>query len=137
MSVVPGVDFFSSPDLWIAFLTLFALELVLGIDNIVFISILTNRLPESQQKRARMVGLTLALVMRILLLFVASWIVGLTDPWFSIGSAEVLEFSGRDLILIVGGLFLIYKAVRRSTTSSRARRSTTAPVAGSRPPSRR
>jgi predicted tellurium resistance membrane protein TerC len=108
---VPGVDFFSSPDLWVAFLTLFALELVLGIDNIVFISILTNRLPESQQKRARMVGLTLALVMRILLLFVASWIVGLTDPWFSIGSAEVLEFSGRDLILIVGGLFLIYKAV--------------------------
>ncbi len=111
MSVVPTVDFFSSPELWIAFLTLFALELVLGIDNIVFISILTNRLPESQQKRARILGLSLALVMRILLLFVASWIVGLTDPWFSIGSAEVLEFSGRDLILIVGGLFLIYKAV--------------------------
>jgi predicted tellurium resistance membrane protein TerC len=101
----------TDPQVWIAFLTLTALELVLGIDNIVFISILTNRLPESQQKRARMVGLTLALLMRILLLFVASWIVGLTDPWFSIGSAEVLEFSGRDLILIVGGLFLIYKAV--------------------------
>jgi len=105
------VDFFSSPDLWVAFLTLFALELVLGIDNIVFISILTNRLPASQQKRARILGLSLALVMRILLLFVASWIVGLTEPWFSIGDAEVLHFSGRDLILIVGGLFLIYKAV--------------------------
>jgi predicted tellurium resistance membrane protein TerC len=105
------VDFFSSPDLWVAFLTLFALELVLGIDNIVFISILTNRLPEAQRQRARLLGLTLALVMRILLLFVASWIVGLTEPWFSLGDAEVLHFSGRDLILIVGGLFLIYKAV--------------------------
>lgn len=105
------MDFFSSPDLWIAFLTLFALELVLGIDNIVFISILTNRLPEHLRRNARLLGLTLALVMRIMLLFVASWIVGLTEPWFSIGSAEVLEFSGRDLILIIGGLFLIYKAV--------------------------
>jgi predicted tellurium resistance membrane protein TerC len=105
------VDFFSSPDLWVAFLTLFALELVLGIDNIVFISILTNRLPESQRRRARMLGLSLALLMRVLLLFVASWIVGLTEPWFSLGDAEVLHFSGRDLILIVGGLFLIYKAV--------------------------
>ena len=105
------MDFLSSPDLWIAFLTLFALELVLGIDNIVFISILTNRLPEHQRRNARLLGLTLALVMRIMLLFVASWIVGLTEPWFSIGSAGVLEFSGRDLILIIGGLFLIYKAV--------------------------
>ena len=106
-----GVDFFSSPDLWIAFLTLFALELVLGIDNVVFISILTNRLPEAQRPRARIVGLALALVMRILLLFVASWIIGLTATWFSIGDVEALELSGRDLILIVGGLFLIYKAV--------------------------
>jgi predicted tellurium resistance membrane protein TerC len=105
------VDFFSSPDLWIAFLTLFALELVLGIDNVVFISILTNRLPEAQRPRARIVGLALALVMRILLLFVASWIIGLTATWFSIGDVEALELSGRDLILIVGGLFLIYKAV--------------------------
>jgi predicted tellurium resistance membrane protein TerC len=105
------VDFFSSPDLWIAFLTLFALELVLGIDNVVFISILTNRLPEAQRPRARIVGLALALVMRILLLFVASWIIGLTATWFSIGSAEALRLSGRDLILIIGGLFLIYKAV--------------------------
>lgn len=105
------MDFFSSPDLWVAFLTLFALELVLGIDNIVFISILTNRLPEAQRPKARMLGLSLALVMRILLLFVASWIVGLTSTWFSLGSADALALSGRDLILVVGGLFLIYKAV--------------------------
>ena len=105
------MDLLSSPDLWVAFLTLFALELVLGIDNIVFISILTNRLPEHQRARARYVGLTLALLMRIGLLFVASWIVGLTEPWFEIGSATALEVSGRDLILVVGGLFLIYKAV--------------------------
>ena len=105
------MDFFSSPDLWIAFLTLFALELVLGIDNVVFISILTNRLPEAQRPRARIVGLALALVMRILLLFVASWIIGLTSTWLSIGDIAALRLSGRDLILIIGGLFLIYKAV--------------------------
>ena len=105
------MDFFSSPDLWVAFLTLFALELVLGIDNIVFISILTNRLPEAQRPRARMVGLTLAMVMRILLLFAASAIIGLTGTWFALGSGEAFRISGRDLILILGGLFLIYKAV--------------------------
>jgi predicted tellurium resistance membrane protein TerC len=100
-----------SPDLWVAFLTLFALEIVLGIDNVVFISILTQRLPEHQRKRARLVGLSLALVMRVILLFAASWIIGLTDTWFSIGSKEAFEISGRDAILIVGGAFLIYKAV--------------------------
>ncbi len=100
-----------SPDLVVAFLTLFALEIVLGIDNVVFISILTQRLPEEQRARARIVGLSLALVMRILLLFAASWIIGLTDTWFSIGSSHAFEISGRDLILVVGGLFLIYKAV--------------------------
>ncbi len=105
------MDFFSSPDLWVAFLTLFALELVLGIDNVVFISILTNRLPEEQRQRARIIGLSLALVMRIILLFLASYIIGLTAAWISIGSADALALSGRDLILIVGGLFLIYKAV--------------------------
>ena len=105
------VDFFTSLDLWVAFLTLFALELVLGIDNVVFISILTNRLPEAQRPRARIIGLSLALVMRILLLIAASCIIGLTATWFSIGTAEALRLSGRDLILIVGGLFLIYKAV--------------------------
>jgi predicted tellurium resistance membrane protein TerC len=105
------MDVLSSPDLWVAFLTLFALEIVLGIDNVVFISILTQRLPESQRARARIVGLSLALVMRILLLFAASWIIGLTETWFTLGSPAQLEISGRDLILIVGGLFLIWKAV--------------------------
>lgn len=105
------VDFFTSPDLWIAFLTLFVLELVLGVDNVVFISILAGRLPKEQQNRARVVGLSLALVMRIVLLFFASWIVGLTDTWFGVGGLDALQFSGRDLILILGGAFLIYKAV--------------------------
>ena len=105
------MDVLSSPDLWVAFLTLFALELVLGIDNVVFISILTNRLPEEQRPRARIVGLGLALVLRIVLLLVASWIIGLTATWISLGSADALALSGRDLILVLGGLFLIYKAV--------------------------
>ena len=105
------MDFFTSPDLWVAFLTLLVLEIILGIDNVVFISILAARLPKEQQKRARLVGLSLAMVLRIGLLFAASWIIGLTAPLFGIGSAQALQFSGRDLILIIGGLFLVYKAV--------------------------
>jgi predicted tellurium resistance membrane protein TerC len=105
------VDFLTSPDLWIAFLTLLVLEIILGIDNVVFISILAARLPPAQQKQARLVGLSLAMVLRIALLFAASWIIGLTAPLFGIGSAQALQFSGRDLILIIGGLFLVYKAV--------------------------
>ncbi|GAB2989835.1 MAG TPA: TerC family protein [Actinotalea caeni] len=98
------------PELIIAFLTLFVLELVLGVDNVVFISILTNRLPQHQQQRARIIGLSLALVLRVVLLFFATWIVGLTATLVSIGGVEALELSGRDLILLAGGLFLIYKA---------------------------
>lgn len=98
------------PELIIAFLTLFVLELILGVDNVVFISILTNRLPKHQQQRARIIGLSLAMGLRIVLLFFASWIVGLTDTIVAIGDAEALQFSGRDLILLAGGLFLIYKA---------------------------
>ncbi|MFV0426010.1 MAG: TerC family protein [Beutenbergiaceae bacterium] len=94
----------------IAFLTLFVLELILGVDNVVFISILTNRLPQEQRPKARTLGLALAMLLRIVLLFFASWIVGLTDPIIAIGSAEALQLSGRDLILLAGGLFLIYKA---------------------------
>ena len=105
------MEFFNSPDLWVAFLTLFVLEVVLGIDNVVFISILAGKLPPEQQRKARLVGLSLAMFLRIGLLFLASWIVGLTAPLFSIGSADALQFSGRDLILIIGGLFLVYKAV--------------------------
>ncbi len=98
---------FSDPSLWIGFLTLTVLEVVLGIDNVVFISILAGKLPEHQQEKARKLGLTLALVTRILLLLGISWIVGLTKPLFEILGHPV---AGKDLILGIGGLFLIAKA---------------------------
>lgn len=98
-----------SPDLIIAFLTLFVLEIVLGVDNVIFISILAGKLPAEQQARARNLGLTLAMLIRIGLLFAASWIITLTDDLFTVFG---MGFSGRDLILILGGLFLVYKAVR-------------------------
>ncbi len=97
----------SDPQAWIAFATLTALELVLGIDNIIFISILVDKLRKDQQERARRLGLFMAMFMRIGLLFVLSWIIGLTAPFFTIFNQEL---SGRDLILIVGGLFLIWKS---------------------------
>src|SRR5262245_27155856 len=98
---------FLAPDGLIALITLTAMEIVLGIDNVVFIAILVGRLPSSQQVFARRLGLTLALVIRIGLLLAISWIMGLTAPLFSVLGQEV---SGRDLILIAGGLFLIAKA---------------------------
>ena len=97
-----------SPDLIVAFLTLFVLEIVLGIDNVIFISILASKLPAEQQAKARNLGLSLAMITRIGLLFFASWIISLTNDLFELFG---MGFSGRDLILIVGGLFLIYKAV--------------------------
>ncbi|UOF00210.1 TerC family protein [Bdellovibrio reynosensis] len=97
----------SNPQLWIAFATLFALELVLGIDNIIFISILSGKLPAHEQKKARTTGLGLAVGTRILLLLSLSWIIGLTAPLFSMAGHEI---SGRDLILLLGGLFLIVKS---------------------------
>ncbi|MGH2749809.1 MAG: TerC family protein [Actinomycetota bacterium] len=101
------MDFLTDPNVYIGFFTLLALEVVLGIDNIVFISILAAKLPEDQQGRARQIGLGLALVMRIILLFTLSIIIGLTSTWFTIFGNEI---SGRDLILIVGGLFLLAKS---------------------------
>lgn len=101
------MEWISDPNIWTALLTLTLLEIVLGIDNIVFISILTGKLPAHQQERARIVGLSAAMVMRIILLFFASWIVGLTDVIFSIFDHG---FSGKDLIMLLGGLFLIGKA---------------------------
>jgi predicted tellurium resistance membrane protein TerC len=98
-----------TPELIVAFLTLFVLELVLGVDNVIFISILASKLPVKQQALARNIGLTLGMLGRIGLLFAASWIISLTFDLFTIGD---LGFSGRDLILIAGGLFLIYKAVK-------------------------
>ena len=102
------MEWITNPDIWTAFLTLCALEIVLGIDNLIFISILSNKLPKEKQSRARQVGLSLALVLRIGLLFSISWIMGLTQDIFSIAE---LGISGRDIILILGGLFLIYKSV--------------------------
>lgn len=100
-------DWLADPQAWVAFLTLTALEVVLGIDNIVFISVLASKLPVEQQGRARTIGLTLAMGIRIALLFSISWVVGLTAPLFGLLGHEI---SGRDLILIGGGLFLLTKA---------------------------
>ncbi len=101
------MEFLTSPELWIAFATLLLLEIVLGIDNVVFISILSGRLPEHQQARARTIGISLALITRLLLLASLSWIIGLTAPLFTVAGQEI---SGRDLILLLGGLFLVGKA---------------------------
>jgi predicted tellurium resistance membrane protein TerC len=102
------MEWLSDPHAWIGLLTLTVLEIVLGIDNIIFISILSGKLPAAQQAKARQIGLALAMVMRILLLLSLSWIIGLTKPWFSILGFDV---TGRALILIGGGLFLIAKSV--------------------------
>jgi predicted tellurium resistance membrane protein TerC len=101
------VDLLLNPEVWVAFLTLVALEIVLGIDNIVFISIIVDKLPEQQQALARRLGLGMALFMRILLLLSLSWVIGLTAALFTVLGQEI---SGRDLILILGGLFLLGKS---------------------------
>jgi predicted tellurium resistance membrane protein TerC len=101
------LNLFADPQLWIAFFTLTALELVLGIDNIIFISILVDRLPPETREKARRIGLFLAMFMRIGLLLTLSWLVGLTEPIFTVTSYQI---SGRDLILISGGLFLLWKS---------------------------
>lgn len=103
------MEFLADPQIWLAFLTLTALEIVLGIDNIIFISVLTGRLPEAERARGRFFGLALAMVMRILLLLSLTWVMKLTDPLFvTFGEA----ISGRDLILLMGGAFLIAKSTQ-------------------------
>ncbi|MEN8180332.1 MAG: TerC family protein [Pseudomonadota bacterium] len=102
-----GMEWIASPEAWLALLTLTALEIVLGIDNIIFISILVGRLPEHQRQRARMQGLALAMLTRIALLLSLAWVMRLTDPIFTLLEQAI---SGRDLILIGGGLFLLYKS---------------------------
>jgi predicted tellurium resistance membrane protein TerC len=97
----------SQPEAWVALVTLTALEIVLGIDNIIFISILVSRLPENQRNKARFIGLSLAMVARIVLLLGISWVMSLTNPLFDVFTES---FSGRDLILIGGGLFLLGKS---------------------------
>jgi len=103
------MEWLSDPQAWIGLLTLTVLEIVLGIDNIIFISILSGKLPPAQQAKARQIGLALAMIMRILLLLSLSWIIGLTQPLFSIPLAG-FEVTGRAIILIGGGLFLIAKS---------------------------
>jgi predicted tellurium resistance membrane protein TerC len=101
------MDWLADPQVWIALLTLTALEIVLGIDNIIFISILAGKLPRDQQARARTLGLAAAMVSRIALLFSLAWVMRLTNPLFAVLGQEI---SGRDLILILGGLFLLAKS---------------------------
>jgi len=103
------IDWITSPEAWIALTTLLALEIVLGIDNIIFISILVGRLPTHQRNKARRFGIAFAMVTRLRLLFSLSWITGLVEPWFTV---LTIEISGRDLVLIVGGLFLLYKSTK-------------------------
>lgn len=101
------LEWLADPTAWFGLFTLIILEIVLGIDNLIFIAILADKLPPEQRDKARTLGLGLALFMRIGLLFSISWLVGLTDPWFTVFNQT---FSGRDLILLGGGLFLLYKA---------------------------
>lgn len=116
------VMLFSDPAIWAALITLVVMEIVLGIDNLIFISILSNKLPESQRQRARKIGISLALIMRLALLSAIAWLVGLTQTVFDLGlqgapnaygsPSYETAFSWRDLILIAGGLFLVWKATK-------------------------
>ncbi|WP_049132910.1 TerC family protein, partial [Enterobacter hormaechei] len=101
------MEFLMDPSIWVGLLTLVVLEIVLGIDNLVFIAILADKLPPKQRDKARLIGLSLALIMRLGLLSVISWMVTLTKPLFTVMD---FTFSGRDLIMLVGGLFLLFKA---------------------------
>ncbi|PUZ11657.1 hypothetical protein B8W51_12500, partial [Cronobacter sakazakii] len=101
------MEFLMDPSIWVGLATLVVLEIVLGIDNLVFIAILADKLPPKQRDKARLIGLSLALVMRLGLLSLISWMVTLTRPLFSVWE---LSFSGRDLIMLFGGLFLLFKA---------------------------
>jgi predicted tellurium resistance membrane protein TerC len=109
-------EWISDPAIWAALLTLTVLEVVLGIDNVVFIAILAGKLPAEQQNRARQIGLSLALITRVLLLLTLSWIMGLKEPLFTLwgetAESNPASISGRDLILLLGGLFLIWKSTK-------------------------
>jgi predicted tellurium resistance membrane protein TerC len=101
------MEFLADPNVWIAFATLTVLELVLGIDNVIFISILAGKLPPEKRASARYIGLALAFVMRVILLLSLSWVIGLVEPLFTVWGQSI---SGKDLVLLVGGLFLIAKS---------------------------
>ena len=122
-------EWITSPEAWIALGTLTALEIVLGIDNIIFISILVGRLPQHQRELGRRVGISLAMLTRLALLFSIAWVMGLKETWFTVLDQEI---SGRDVILIVGGLFLLFKSTHEIHNSLEgAEEDTTVPkVAG-------
>jgi predicted tellurium resistance membrane protein TerC len=101
------IELMTDINFWAALLSLTTLEIVLGIDNVVFIALVVGHLPKTEQDRARLIGLTLALMMRIVLLFSVVWIIGLKEPWFTLFE---FTFSGKDLMMLGGGLFLLYKA---------------------------
>ncbi len=103
------VEFLTDPAIWASFIALSAMEIVLGIDNVVFISVMVQRLPKSQQKRARQIGLSLALIFRVIMLVFITWFIHMTTPIFTVGE---YAFSWRDLILLAGGLFLLVKGTR-------------------------
>jgi predicted tellurium resistance membrane protein TerC len=113
------MEIFTDPEAWVSLITLTVLEIVLGIDNVIFISILSDKLPKNQQEKGRKLGLAMAMITRVLLLLTITWVMKLTAPLFSLSGllnitdpewVEKLAISGRDLILIIGGLFLIYKS---------------------------
>lgn len=120
--MIDAIAILAQPEAWVALLTLIVLEVVLGIDNLIFISILSNKLPEGQRQRARRIGISLALIMRLVLLSAIAWLVGLTATVFDLGIEGApgphgqpgfeTAFSWRDLILIAGGLFLVWKATK-------------------------
>ncbi len=112
------MDWLADPNAWVALATLIALEVVLGVDNIIFLSILVGRLPEHERQRARLIGLSLAMVMRVALLLSIAWVMQLTEPLFTVLARGV---SGRDLILILGGLFLLWKSVHEIHNSLEGR----------------
>src|ERR1700710_2215978 len=112
------MELLTSPEAWAALLTLTALEIVLGIDNVIFLSVIVSRIPAAQAKRARQIGLALALVFRILLLSLLVWLIGLTEAVLTVKGQA---FSWRDIILIAGGLFLIGKATHEIHTEVEAR----------------
>lgn len=100
------MELLMDPSIWVGLLTLVVLEIVLGIDNLVFIAILADKLPPKQRDKARLIGLSLALIMRLALLSIISWLVTLTKPLFTVWD---FTFSGRDLIMLLGGIFLLFK----------------------------
>jgi predicted tellurium resistance membrane protein TerC len=121
------IELLTSPETWAALLTLTALEIVLGIDNVIFLSVIVSRIPQARAKRARQIGLALALLFRILLLSLLVWLIGLTQAVFTFRD---MAFSWRDIILIGGGLFLIAKATREIHTEVEAREEENADAAG-------